>query len=89
MKVTRHKPSRCPSCDHLIDAATVAALDDEEASPRQGDFSICWNCGAVLRYRRDLTVTTCAPWDLSDLAPTRRLVLLDLAQRIRERLNTH
>lgn len=86
---TRHRATVCPRCRHILDASTWAPIDpdpDEPApSPKRGDFTVCFNCGEILRYRRDLSVYTAGKWDLSDpgLPPARRLALVCMSEERR------
>jgi hypothetical protein len=45
---------------------------------------MCWKCGEVLRYRRDLSVGACAPWELGELEPEARRILVSMVNRRRE-----
>ena len=38
----------CPACNHELDAATSATNEREE--PKEGDFSLCFYCGEILRF---------------------------------------
>lgn len=38
-----------PCCGYLVDCATEVIGDGSDV-PEQGDFSICFQCGAWLRY---------------------------------------
>jgi hypothetical protein len=49
---TRHQKQSCPKCDYQIDAAT--GLIKKEITPREGDFSVCFNCCSVLRFGNNL-----------------------------------
>ena len=45
----------CPHCGEKLDAASLFGKQKaDRASP--GDFSVCINCAAVLRFRDDLTL---------------------------------
>lgn len=53
MVVTTHiKPSPCPACGHVMDAAT-AVFDD--VTPKPGDATVCINCAALLQFADDLS----------------------------------
>ena len=43
----RLKESKCPTCSHLLDAATGEAGE----TPKNGDFSVCFYCGEILRFK--------------------------------------
>lgn len=54
-------PSFCPGCRYRMDAATAAEGDHR---PSVGDYSVCLNCGEILRYSAGL----CLCRDTSNLA---------------------
>lgn len=43
---------KCPHCDYKNDGTTV--LENEEASPHAGDFSVCINCAKVSAFKDDM-----------------------------------
>jgi len=45
----RHTESRCPQCNYKLDASTHIQ-GEQPGMPEDGDFSLCLNCGQVLRY---------------------------------------
>lgn len=48
----RITPSPCPHCGHVMDAAF--APDDDEASPKEGNITICAECTELLQFGPDL-----------------------------------
>jgi RNase P subunit RPR2 len=53
----------CPNCNYNLEAATAARGKDE---PRPDDYSVCFNCGAVLRFNQDMTVRLCLDKDVEE-----------------------
>lgn len=53
MRTTTTPTSRCPACGYVIDRASSVEGD---ATPTPGDFSVCMDCGAVLRFDAALRV---------------------------------
>jgi hypothetical protein len=48
--------SPCPRCGQLLNGLTHASFNKPSPPgwvPKKGDFSICANCGAVLRFESD------------------------------------
>lgn len=43
----RHPETNCPSCKHHIDAASGTGNE----GPKDGDISICFYCGEILKFR--------------------------------------
>jgi hypothetical protein len=60
------KGAICPSCGTELGAATHASLEDRGVSPKPGDFSICWTCGALNRFTEGLQLKECDLDKLSD-----------------------
>jgi hypothetical protein len=79
MKTTRSAPWMCARCGYLMDAASPA--DGGDAAPKQGDLSICLNCGEpyTLDHKRWRKLTAA---EFVALAPEERreLVLAQQAQ---------
>jgi hypothetical protein len=69
---TRLPPSYCPTCAVELDCATPAEVD---ATPRDGDLTVCMYCGAVLIFTAELRQRPATPAELDSLPPkTRSLV---------------
>lgn len=65
MKTTRTPIEYCRRCGHKLDAAT--AIDKPEATPREGDASVCWGCGLLSIFTADLTRREPTPTELADM----------------------
>lgn len=59
LNVNDMPPARCPVCFVLQNAATQ--VDNQFIRPQPGDFSLCFSCGAALRFGPKLEL---------ELAPT-------------------
>lgn len=60
--VTIHVPtSRCPHCDHELDAASGMTQD---AVPKQGDFVVCIKCAEILKFSDTMKITKLNPAEL-------------------------
>lgn len=46
-------PNRCPTCEHVLEAATGITTDD---APKPGDVTLCIYCAAILVFTDDLRV---------------------------------
>lgn len=42
----------CPACGYWFEAASC--IDSPDATPSEGDFSACLNCGQLLVFTNDL-----------------------------------
>jgi hypothetical protein len=43
---------QCPFCRHTVNAASM--FEPEHEAPGPGDFVLCLNCAAILRFDRDM-----------------------------------
>ena len=64
----RPEPNRirlnfCPVCLYAMDACTGVGHDRK---PRPGDYSVCADCGALLRFGPGLVLTLCTASDLRE-----------------------
>lgn len=64
---TRLTETRCPWCEHRLDAAT--GTDDEPHRPEPGDLSVCIMCASILMFDQELI-----PQKISE--DERKLILL-------------
>ena len=60
------KKSFCPGCFYMFDWCSVFDAPDLEIAPKDGEPSICLNCGRLLIYRGDQAQAATAS-DVSDL----------------------
>ncbi len=84
-------PAACPKCGATIDAATKIE-GDEKRGPKEGDWSICCYCTAVLVYVDDRFVREAEPEEIPKaiaeyaekfrLAKARRIQVFFLVGRI-------
>lgn len=83
-------PAVCPSCGAEHDGATNLGRF-EERSPTHGDFSVCFECGATLRFEsvaafgNRLRLVAARPEELERLGKQGREQLLAVQTRIRQR----
>jgi hypothetical protein len=55
MTATRVEQHPCPYCAHLLDAVTPTPANPN-ATPSEGDITVCIECACVLIFKEDLTV---------------------------------
>ena len=55
-------PPACPECESVLDAATI---NEDGAVPSPGDWSVCFECGAILRFTDDLRMRLAEDTDLA------------------------
>lgn len=60
----RHKECYCPSCHYRLEASTAA--DGNTTAPESGDYSVCWDCAAILVFTDDLSVRLATQTELSE-----------------------
>lgn len=61
------KPCACPVCDYYLDC--TANANKETDPPKPGDFSVCFKCGALLRWNLEMDMKEATPEDLDELDP--------------------
>ena len=54
MLATKLKAQACPACGKLLDAAS--SIMDSERGPRNGDYTVCLYCAAILRYTKSMNL---------------------------------
>lgn len=64
METTRTPETQCPSCQCSIDAATALT---EDVTPSPGDFTVCIQCAAILRFDRELHLKETVYHELKEL----------------------
>ena len=80
MKITRLKGSECPTCGEFQDAAAEANGGDKV--PKPGDVGVCFNCGAINQYDKNLKLQSMSEAECS--RPDMKLALMAQAQVRRE-----
>jgi hypothetical protein len=68
---------RCPQCGELADAYTSMCNPDH--TPDEGDVSMCWSCGQILRFNGDLSLRKITEDELRAIPAGMRLLLLRLS----------
>jgi DNA-directed RNA polymerase subunit RPC12/RpoP len=74
--------SPCPHCGKKFDGASPAF--DKHAKPKEGDLSVCSNCGAINQYAENLALTTFPPEDFSLLPIETRNELTHVQKALRQ-----
>lgn len=67
----------CPKCGATIDAAGVAAGADTGAPPEPGDFTVCVECLAVLRFAPNQTYHRVTIPEIDALDPALRQTIAE------------
>lgn len=68
-KTTRHTETRCPVCNHKLDASSSF----EGHTPKEGDFSVCIECASILRFKDpELRLGLATQDDIDPLLPEER-----------------
>lgn len=67
-------PSPCPQCSQVQNGATDAG--PEGAYPNPGDFTVCINCGAALKFGEQLQLVGITEEEIERLIPDERAQLL-------------
>lgn len=75
MKTYKTKPDICPSCGNIQDAMTSK---QSKRKPNPGDFSICYNCGAINQLDESLIMVKAETSILLDFASKQPDLFLDM-----------
>jgi hypothetical protein len=76
-------PTRCPSCDHELDAST--SMTEREVDPLPGDLTVCLYCGAALTFTTD-GLRLLEPQEIATLKPAEREQLDRVRQAVLDRI---
>lgn len=79
---TRLPVQPCPECDHPLDAH---ASVDEHVPPRPGDYCVCLECAAILRFDPRLKLSAVADLDAEEPDDDIKFVLRRAQQHVRQR----
>lgn len=63
--ITRHMATACPACKKTLNAS--GSFDDATATPREGDITLCVDCGTALIYSDSLSLRLATDSDLQTL----------------------
>lgn len=66
----RHDPVPCPNCGYKFDTASNLT---GKVSPKPGDFTLCFNCGVLLRFDAQRRPRALTLDDVAELAADPKL----------------
>lgn len=75
---------KLPCCDYEIEVHTLIGPEGHNDIPNPGDFAVCLNCGAWLRYTDD-SMRLFEADDLEDVPDKQLSRLREVTRVIRER----
>lgn len=81
VKSTPMPPSPCPGCGKMNDMASSF----HRHRPKPGDFSVCFYCGAGLRFDSNMMLRRATPLDIGALPPRELTLFLKAQEAVRER----
>lgn len=73
-RTTRHTESPCVNCAKLLDAASMFTFGDEEATPDEGDFTVCLYCRHLMVFNADLSLRNPTDDEIKLIAGDQRVV---------------
>jgi hypothetical protein len=88
MKIWRVEGHLCPACRAILDA--VGSLTGGSAPPKAGDYTICGECGAILRYSADLKLAELSLTELAEMDekdPMLFQLLLQVRENVQRRVS--
>ena len=75
------KSHTCPNCHYQMDA--VSAIDNtEDINPQEHDITLCYNCGQILEFQKDLSVLPVSKTTLDNLDEETKNTFLKVQQYI-------
>lgn len=74
------KSHTCPNCHYKMDA--VSSMDNSETGPQEHDLSLCYKCGQILEFQKDLSVKAVDNSILTELDEETRTTFLNVQQYI-------
>lgn len=78
--------NKCPHCHELLDDYT--AIESNIDVPKEGDFSVCFECGEILRFGPELKLYSASQQDIDELMlkqPETYNMLVTAQKEIRKR----
>lgn len=69
---TRLPEAFCPACGQKVNAATAA--NGEDIAPRAGDLTVCFHCGCITSYDKDMQLVLIPEATLKDPSYSEALV---------------
>jgi hypothetical protein len=73
---------KCPTCGYSLEAVTM--IGGDQKSPRVGDFSVCFGCGEILVFKKNLSLRLAELNDLAALPKVESELLTNAQSAIRE-----
>lgn len=78
IKVNQHT---CPNCHYQMD--TVSAIDNiDDIEPQEHDLTLCYKCGQILEFQKDLSVKAVDNSILTELDEETKTTFLKFQQYI-------
>jgi hypothetical protein len=81
VRTTKTPPSPCPECKDV----QYGASHKDNAVPEPGDYSLCFNCGALLRFDEDLKLVAVSDADPNELSVEDHAFMRSAQDRIKQR----
>jgi len=82
MKTTRLSEDKCLACSKVLDAAS----SNYNEGPREGDYTICINCGHVMVFDANLKLRPPNDAEILDIAADPEILRYQKAREIAKKL---
>jgi hypothetical protein len=79
LKETRMEPNPCLNCGTVLDAAT-SVNKENDLVPYEGAISICFNCGHIMAFGKDLKFRELNDEEIKDIAGDKTLIAAQKAR---------
>jgi RNase P subunit RPR2 len=78
-------PSACTNCRYVMDMATSISERDDDPQPEPGAFTICIQCGHIMRFADDLSLRDLTDEEIVMVAGDKRIIAIQAARAEVER----
>lgn len=72
--------NNCPECGNILNAAT--AITNINVKPKCNDISICYKCGTILKFNKQLHLIKATEKDLEQISTSDLSVLMQIKDEI-------
>jgi hypothetical protein len=82
-QAARFPQTKCPICEHHIDAASHVSEPGIFARPSAGDFTVCIECGGWLKFDAGLALVRLNEFDIMEMTTEEHEALRTTTQIIK------
>lgn len=83
-KCYRVEPGECPKCKAVLDGSTSSADNTIERGPEPEDVTVCFYCGALLVFTKEMTLREMKVTEFRTLDPKIKMSLIATMSALNE-----